>query len=150
MKRPLLLYLNLALWADVYIRITDSLSLASATLFWASAILFLIEAYRRTGYRALRLSVAGTALNAIASLANGGRMPVLNYHVNAGPFWQPMPGNVRLYWLCDIFPHWCSLGDFVLVAALAAALLEMFVRRRSNEESNEGHSRPHVVLQPEL
>ena len=83
MKRGLI-YLNLALWSAVYIRLADSISLGSAALFWGSLILYLVDVYRLTGYRALLLSIAGTSLNAIASLGNGGRMPVLGVLPDAG------------------------------------------------------------------
>lgn len=69
------------------------------------------------------LAVVGAISNALATLANGGHMPVSGDHkFTPGSLWIPMTESSRLPFLCDIFAGF-SIGDFFIIGSLLLLLL---------------------------
>lgn len=67
----------------------------------------------------------GATLNAIATLANGGYMPVLGKVAEGREVsvWVPLTSASHLPALCDIYRGGTSLGDLLIFFALAGFLL---------------------------
>src|SRR5713226_4852996 len=88
-------------------------SLPLCCLFWA---IFLTSNVLTANYYLL----AGGACNAAATIANGGFMPVFGQETIGSLHIQGTP-DTALQILCDRF--WgCSIGDFLLIAALAFSI----------------------------
>ena len=106
------------------------ISLADEPLRWR-----FIGSKRRICYG---LAFLGALCNAVATLANGGYMPVLNMK-EPSSVWVPMTEASRVAWLCDIYPIGFvtgSLGDLFIVAALLGLLL-VWAAEKVNIASHE-------------
>lgn len=86
-------------------------SLAVAILFWGVFLVSII------GVRNLYL-LPGIGCNAVATLANGGAMPVFGVEAESlTGIHIPGGSDTQLAFLCDIF--WgASIGDFLILCAL--------------------------------
>ena len=69
------------------------------------------------------LSVVGALGNAVATITNGGYMPVLHSYLSqerlilaaAGEsVWVPLTETSRMQWLCDIYVGGSSIGDWAI------------------------------------
>lgn len=58
--------------------------------------------------------------NAVATISNGGFMPVLS-KTDTTSLWVPLTAQSRVPWLCDIYAG-ASIGDFFIIAGLVAML----------------------------
>ena len=79
---------------------------------------------RRVGYGFAFLGGLG---NAVATLMNNGRMPVLTERVlEPDSLWVPLTDMSRVPWLCDVLPWGVvtgSIGDVAILAGLLLLLL---------------------------
>ena len=84
--------------------------------FWA-VVLWLNRP--RTKKRDLRtfLVLIGASCNAIATIANGGKMPVLGKYGSPVSVWRAARPGDHLLILCDRFDGW-SVGDILIGASL--------------------------------
>lgn len=98
------IFWGLALWQQ---------SRSSWSQFWPVSLLRLV-------------GIGGALMNAVATLANGGLMPV-RAGFSLDSVWVPMTEAHRVKWLCDIYPLGkfasLSLGDFLIFGSVAAYLL---------------------------
>lgn len=108
-----------------------TMALADEPIRWAE-----MRRRRRVLYGLATLGAIG---NAVATIANGGYMPVLGKS-EATSVWVPLTEASRMQWLCDIYGG-ASLGDFFI----AAALLGLFVNW-SCEKLPRWHA---LALEPE-
>lgn len=61
--------------------------------------------------------------NAIATLSNGGTMPVSGDHkFSPDSVWVPMTESSHCQWLCDIYSG-CSIGDFFIFGAIICLIV---------------------------
>lgn len=70
--------------------------------------------------------LTGASMNAIVTLANNGRMPVLGQHSFAS-IWVQGDGK-HLLFLCDRF-HGFSLGDFFILGGISLSILSWLFRK---------------------
>lgn len=73
------------------------------------------------------LSFIGALGNAIATLSNGGYMPVLGKE-EATSIWVPLTESSNVVWLCDIYGGW-SLGDFFILAGILGLILNYILSK---------------------
>ena len=115
----------------LYVRFVDNPGVVAMALacFGAALILLALFGWRRNpGYGVI---LTGLTLNAIVILANGGRMPVVDFDSdNYGSLWQPATVETRYVFLADQqFLGYASVGDIAIGAGLAVVLLSALHRR---------------------
>lgn len=73
------------------------------------------------------LALLGSAGNALATVANGGFMPVAG-KTDFTSVWAPLTDAARLRWLCDIY--WgSSLGDMFILAGMLGLLANWLLEK---------------------
>lgn len=90
-------------------------------LFWAAAAAFQVVCLIRTSRVGCGIGLAGILANAIATMSNGGFMPVLG-ETTRESVWVPLTAAHRLPWLCDVFWGW-SVGDLLLITGMVVAIV---------------------------
>lgn len=101
-------------------------SLVTCFLFWILAIAAQVGFLFANHHVEDVFSIVGASLNAIVTIANDGHMPVLGQAKNYG-IWVAIRPEHALLSLADIH-HFCSVGDFVIFAAIVCATAR-FLRR---------------------
>lgn len=111
----------------------------TCALFWICAFADepirwrLLHGRRLLLYRA---GLFGSALNALATLANGGFMPVEG-KTDFTSLWAPMTADCKLYWLCDVFGG-ASIGDFFILTCLAGFFINWTLEKLGAIELESG------------
>lgn len=110
-------------------------------LFWVIALAD--DPLRWSEMRGRRRTLYGFAFlggigNAVATIANGGYMPVLRGFMDADriamaakgeSLWVPMTDSSRVQWLCDVLPGGSSIGDWCIGFALVGLLLNWLAEK---------------------
>jgi len=103
-------------------------SLGTCILFWGTVVALEVR-YIRTAEKidwwSKTLGLAGGAMNAMVTLANDGRMPVLSDKFHPASLWVAGTGK-HLLFLCDRFNgRWAifSLGDFFIIGGIFLPVL---------------------------
>jgi hypothetical protein len=111
----------------------------ACALFWAFSLADEPLRWRFLGVRrrlCYSMATMGAIGNAVATLANGGVMPVAGLKEQRS-LWVPLTSDHRFQWLCDVHPGGFSLGDYFILSALALLLIIWLAERASllDEES---------------
>ena len=114
----------------------------SCILFWAIGLTFYYSIWLRIPRKRWllwlgKLQLIGGFGNAVATVANGGFMPVLG-RTEVQSVWIPLTETSRMVWLCDIH-HGFSLGDILLFGGflyffLGLAYEQLLTIRERNEK----------------
>lgn len=79
--------------------------------------------------RLFQMAFLGGLGNAIATISNGGRMPVENLTKPVeGSLWIPMLPTHNFQWLCDIHGG-ASIGDFLIITAVIGMFVNWLLER---------------------
>jgi hypothetical protein len=110
-------------------------AMALACLGTGVIVLALFCWRRNPGYG---IVLTGITLNATVILANGGRMPVVDFHSdNYGTLWQEATADTRFVFLADQpFLGYGSVGDITIGLGLAVVVLAALFRRYRSSRSS--------------
>lgn len=94
--------------------------------FWV--VVFWLSRPKRIGLRAL-LVLLGESCNALATISNGGKMPVLGRYGSFVSVWRAAAPGDHFLILCDRFSGF-SIGDILLAASLLLGAVVWFSKRK--------------------
>jgi hypothetical protein len=99
-------------------------NLWTCSLRWALVYFHLFLIFRKYSLRWLGACSVGITMNALATLSNGGFMPVHpRYVTEDAPLWgrhSLLTESSNLPYLTDILPGGASIGDYVIIGTLLA------------------------------
>ena len=105
--------------------------LSTCAMFWAWAMIGHISIMKKaniSGKVGFTIAIAGSMMNAVVTLANGGFMPATSEQSYS--LWVTATNQHNLLWLSDKFAGF-SLGDIVIgIGILTAILISVVVKLR--------------------
>ena len=109
--------------------------------FWALFAALVINRLRHGITPETFLFALGGGSNALVTLANNGRMPVLFYQGAIGGYgpWVQATSSSHFLWLCDRFDGF-SIGDFIMLSAIPVLFISLLCFFRNCGVERSGSS----------